>query len=526
MKRVIGILLCAMLLSGLLAGCSIGETAYIPTGNALSSALDGENAAEPVSEQMEQELCLAYYPDRSLNPLETTDYTNRTILSLVYQSLFVVDRNYNVVPMLCKNYSVSDDMKTYTFYLADATFSDGSLLTVDDVIASLKAAEEGKLYGKRFTAVYIMDIFASSDNGVTIQLTAPFENFPILLDVPIVKASEIEAERPLGTGPYMFNSTTGGLRLVRRNNWWCSSEDLAVTASSVKLVEAESVLQIRDEFEFADVGLVCTDPCSDSYADYRSDYELWDCESGTFLYIGFNFDSESGTIFSDPDIRAAITYAIDRETLVEEYYRGFARSASLPASPQSPYYSQSLASRYAYDPEKFAEFIANKGLQGKTVKLLVTTDDSVRRRVAKAIATMLEEGGLDVEIVECAGSELTVYLNMHEKYDLYLAQTKLSPNMDLSPYFYIFGSLSYGSMDNEATYSLCKDALENQGNYYNLHKKVMDEGRLCPILFQSYAVYATRGLLEGLSPARDNVFYYTIGLTMRDIQIAVAEQDE
>ena len=42
----------------------------------------------------------------------------------------------------------------------------------------------------------------------------------------------------------------------------------------------------------------------------------------------------------------------------------------------------------------------------------------------------------------------------------------------------------------------------------------MDQGLLCPILFRSYAVYATRGLLTGMAPSRDNIFYYSIGKSM------------
>ena len=99
---------------------------------------------------------------------------------------------------------------------------------------------------------------------------------------------------------------------------------------------------------------------------------------------------------------------------------------------------------------------------------------------------------------------------------LYLGQTRLSPNMDLTPFFSASGGLHYGGMDDLATYNLCLQALENQGNYYTLHQTVMDEGYLCPILFRSYAVYATRGLLTNLQPARDNLFFYTIGKTMTD----------
>ena len=51
-------------------------------------------------------------------------------------------------------------------------------------------------------------------------------------------------------------------------------------------------------------------------------------------------------LFADPAVRSALSYAVDRDTIAEKYYRGFARSAVLPMSPQSPYYSQKLADFY------------------------------------------------------------------------------------------------------------------------------------------------------------------------------------
>ena len=47
----------------------------------------------------------------------------------------------------------------------------------------------------------------------------------------------------------------------------------------------------------------------------------------------------------------------------------------------------------------------------------------------------------------------------------------------------------------------------------------MDDGRLCPILVRSYSVYATRGLLTGLTPSRDHVFYYSMERTMENALI-------
>ena len=105
-----------------------------------------------------------------------------------------------------------------------------------------------------------------------------------------------------------------------------------------------------------------------------------------------------------------------------------------------------------------------------------------------------------------------------KEYDIYLGQTKLSPNMDLSHFFSADGKLNYGALDDANAYRLCLSALENRGNYYTLYKTIMDEGLLCPILFKSYAIYATRGTITELSPSRDSVFFYTMGKTLEGIE--------
>lgn len=506
MKRIVSLLLCCILVVGTLSGCQNNETAHVPTGDALVMD-DGQLAGSTPQQNTVQELRLVYYPGKTMNPLQSTDFTNRVLFSLIYQGLFSVDRNYNPEPMLCKEYSISQDMKTYVFYLESATFSDGTVLTNQDVVATLNAAKESGYYGGRFS--HIKTISATSDNSITITVDTPMENLPILLDIPILKSDQLTAENPLGTGPYVWDGTGGTPLLRRRDNWWCDVTTL-ITAPAISLAQAESNPQIRDEFEFNGLNLVCANPGSDKYADFRCDYELWNCENGEFLYLQCNMNSE---IFSVAEVRAALTYAIDRETIAENF-RGFAQPASLPASPASPYYSQTQAEKYAYDGgTAFGQAVAKAGMVGKSLVLLVNSDDTMRARIARTVSQALTSAGFVVELKELGGSSYRKALSAKE-YDLYLGQTRLSPNMDLSPFFATKGSLNHGNCSDVAIYALCLESLANQGNYYSLHQAVMDDGRLCPILFSSYAVYATRGLMTGLEPSRDNVFFYSLGKTM------------
>lgn len=514
MKQKIALLLCLSLLFSLLSGCGADEKAYVPTGDAL--VMEGEEPPVMDDNSAPQELTLAYYADRSMNPIQSTDYTNRALFSLIYQGLFSVDSNYNAVPILCKSFQASADLRTFTFYIEDATFSDGTPLTIQDVLASYEAAKDNKNYASRFT--HVREITLTDDGGIRFSLATPYEDFPLLLDIPIMQASQVEHEAPLGTGPYVFEESLAGAHLRKNMSWWCKSDDLVVTAEVISLVNATDPSHIRDEFEFRDVGVVCANPCAATYADYRCDLEYWDCDTGIMVYLGFNINYSQDDIFEDSDLRSAFTYAIDREAINEKFYNGRAKVATLPAEPGTPYYSNTLAEKYTYDSLKFIEVLSRTSNPDEPLRLLVNSDDSIRLSLANDIAETLTDYGLPTEVKSYpTNSYIEVY--RASNYDLYLGQVKLSANMDLSEFFRTYGDLARNGVSDAAIYSRCQDALANRGNYSTLHQQVMDEGRICPILFHSYAIYATRGLVTDLQPSRDNVYFYTLDKTLAEIQI-------
>ena len=523
MKKIIALLLSAAAVLSAFSGCgSTDNSAYVPTGDALF--FEGDDLEEYLNggEEEIDSLVLGYYPDRSMNPLVAATYTNRVLLSLIYQGLFCVDNNYQVSPILCSRYRVSADNMVWTFYVeANATFSDGSRLTINDVLASYEKAKTTDYYKGRFT--HVTKIALSDDGGITFTTNTPYENLPLLLDVPIVKASDVDAEFPLGSGPYVFSQEASGPCLLRVENWWCGKTKIATNAPVITLIDAGSPAQLRDEFEFGEVSLACTDPCTDSYADYRCDYELWDCDNGIFLYLACNVTYSD--FFEDGKLRQIMTYAIDRQTIVDTYYNGLAQSATLPASPTFPYYNDVLASRYEYDPMRFIDGLLEVNIprdedtnKKKVMKLLVNSDDSARLRTARYLAEHLTELGLECETAEYSGNTYQQVLTANN-WDICLGQTRLSATMDLSGFFAPWGSLYMNGLTNGDMQEANLLALENSGAYYNLHQKVADYGSVVSVLFGNYAVYAHRGTLTDLSPSRDNIFRYTLGKTMEGIQL-------
>ncbi|MBR2048990.1 MAG: ABC transporter substrate-binding protein [Oscillospiraceae bacterium] len=511
MKKIAIALVLALLLP-IFAGCESGQ-GYIPTGNGLADAvLPTEQTQEAPGLDQEQSrfYTLAYYADQGFNPYLCNALNNRMLFSLLYQGLFSVDRNYNAVPILCERFTVSEDLTEFTFYLEDATFSDGTYLRAEDVVASLEYARESDIYEGRFDK--IDEIRVVSESAILIETDIPYENLPLLLDIPIVKASQVELPTPVGTGPYAITNTAAGLTLQLRGNWWCKAE-LPIRDVSIPLFPAENAAQIRDEFEFSDLGLSISDPGAASYAEYRCDYELWEIESGLLVFLCCNTESK---VFSNDKVRAALTYAIDRTSILQKCYNGFGMTTTLAVSPNSPFFDRGLGAQGTYAPEKFRQAVKEEGLLGSEVVLLVNKSDSVRVQAARMIVDMLEEAGLVVTLEDWSTPYYKQKLTTDE-YDLYLGQTKLSPTMDLSQFFAPYGALSYADLDDASCYSMATEALENSGNFYGLHQLIQADGQLVPVLFRTYGVYAKRGQVGQLNPARDNVFFYTLGKTLQEV---------
>ncbi len=521
MKKI-AILLCMAFMIGLFAGCQ-SDDAYVPTGDGLADSTHPTQQVDVTApgelSQEQQVFTLAYYPKEGFNPYLCTDFNNRMLFSLLYQSLFVMNSDYKAEPILCKSFTVTEDLRIYTIELESATFSDGTPLTANDVVASLQYARESDYFRGRFD--YISEIMALDDHTIRVGSYIPYENLPMLLTVPIVKKDTLEQDRPIGSGPYRLeNTAAGGLALSKNHSWWCQV-DPPLSAETIELRAFDSPADIRDAFEFGDVGIATADPGAASYAEFRCDYELWEEETGIFLYLACN---ASSPVFSNPEVRSALPYAIDRAAILEEYYNGFGMIATLPASSNSPFYHKGLASKVSFNSARFEQALTKAGMRGKEIILYVNNSDTVRLQVARRVAQMLTDCGLVVQLKDNSTSYYRDGLITGD-YDLYLGQTKLTSTMDLSEFFAPYGALSYGGLSNAPLYSLSQDALENSGNYYNLHEKVQEDGQLVPILFRTYAVYGKRGLSQTLSPARDNIFYYSLGKNIEDVMTLQREEE-
>jgi peptide/nickel transport system substrate-binding protein len=478
----------------LLAGCGQQTQTPAPVTDPLPSEEE-----TPTETPQVLSYGLAYDPAYGVNPYTTVSQTNRVFLPLCYESLFAVTDQFTAEALLAASYSVSDDQRTWTITLRSGVlFSDGTALTAADAVSSLQAAMTSSYYSARLDL--ISSVSAVDDTTLTITLSEACCSLPLLLDVPIVKSGTAGTEIPVGTGEFVLSTQDSVLR--PNAHWWRT--DSRFGGSEITLVAASDAQAIRESFELGDITLACVDPNAVGAAVYHSDYELWDGPTTVMEYLGFN---PQRNLFSSAALRSAVTWCIDRTTLAQSTYGSFALAASLPASPRSPFYDTALAEQFDYDPTQAQQTLSAALPDDASGIFLVCSDDSNRVAVAQSLLETLNSYGFSLELKAVPQSQYLQILQAGS-YDIYFGQTRLTANFDLTPFF--SGALSYGGIGTEELANLCAAALENEGNYYDLHKAVMEQGMLCPILFRSYAVYTTRGAFTDLTPAAGNVLYHTL----------------
>lgn len=523
MKKLIAV---GLLLALLLSGCTRTPDSEQPQPTETETTetpSETEQTSEPLAAKEDGSFGLSYLPEYGLNPYLCLATVNRAAFSLLYESLFVVSGDFRAVPQLCRSFRVSEDGTTYYFTLVSGvTFSDGTLLTAQDVVASIQAARNSGIYKARLSHIY--DIYADESGTVVVQLDTPYENFAPMLDVPVVKAASVEEGTPVGSGPYYLK----GNALVR-NPKWVETIPLCVDADAIPLTPAETPNDLRDAFEFGETDLVYCDPNSVAAGGYRCDYEAWEAPTTVMHYLGFNLYSG---YFVNDTLRTAVTYAIDRNALSNEVYKGFAQPSVLPCNPLSDYYDEQLAKDYDYAPARFAEAVSNSKVTvsddylGHVGILLVCSDDPKRVAAAERIAETLKSAGLSITVNAVDREQYLKNLDDGD-FDLYYGETRLTPNFDLTEFFTKYGNLQYGSINSTGLAALCTSALKNSGSFYELCGQLLQSAPICPVVFKSNAIFVTRGMLTDITPGVDFVFLQTEGArTLSDADITYSPSEE
>lgn len=282
---------------------------------------------------------------RYINPVygEANDI-DRALIDLVYSGLMNYDANGNIVPDLAENYQISDDATTYTFTLKDDLFwQDGIPLTVDDVIYTIKIIQSSE-YKSPLRANWLdVTVEKISDRTISLSLNAPYNSFLENCTLKILPQhvwKNVLAEnfalsslnlQPVGSGPYTVSSikqsASGFIDTISlKSNLKYYGKVPYISNIAFRFFEESNDL-IKAANQKAIDGF-SAEPLDENQATFEKKFTSYSFSMPRYFAVFFN--TAKGKLFSDKSITQALSFAVDKQAIVENVGASGVDSPVLP----------------------------------------------------------------------------------------------------------------------------------------------------------------------------------------------------
>lgn len=366
---------------------------------------------------MDEELTLGIISVKTtrLNPLTAEEREFQSLTALIYEGLYQLDDEYKHDECLVKSCSI-DGKKWHITLRDDIYFHDGSPVTAYDVVATineiLRLANEGK--GQYAQLKYIVTEAAANEaSSLVLTVNRPYLGVYYALTFPVLPASQVQADNPVGSGPYKVDSFSPGnyLYLSANENW--HNDTPYVKRINVTLKDTNRSL--IDDYEFNRVDAAITR--SASAGQYRTGLTNLNITYRTRQLETLLMNSNKIAFpLDDEKVRLAVRYAIDVDAICNNVYTGMATRTDTPFPSGTWMYNENITT-YEYNPEKARELLKEAGWEdldgdgvldkivndeNKRLHLRLWTyeeqDNNVREQACAMIKNMLEEVGFEIKL--------------------------------------------------------------------------------------------------------------------------------
>ena len=367
-KRVFATGIAGILLAFSLVGCSQTKNRPVETGS---------NSQE----LREITLCESWNFDGGFSVLQAPALHNGTFgllyyLDNFYETLVRYD-NGEIIPGLAEKWEVSSDALTYTFTLKQGIkFSDGEELNAEVVKLNFDnmpaiLGDSNGVFG--LTSTLLDEVTVVDEYTVAVKLTTPYygalQDFTLPLPMGIMSPnafnedgslSESVKTQTMGSGPYMYNGQKeNDVYTFVRNPYYDRGEP-DVDIFHVKVIPDNDAKLLALRNGEVDMLLSANNMSYDAYQELSQDTSFSTLTSDAVIQtriLGINPVSQP---FEDVEIRQAVNYAINKESICQNIFSGVEVPAESVMDPALPYCDIDTGS-YHYSPEQAVKLLEDAG---------------------------------------------------------------------------------------------------------------------------------------------------------------------
>lgn len=300
----------------------------------------------------------------------TTDAYSARVQALIYDSLVATDQQGKIIPSVATKWDVTSDGKQYTFYLRkDVKFHDGKPLTADDVIFTYDIlSNKDSIYSYKSNFDLIDKVEKIDNYTIRVKLKDRDVFFLYNFSFGILPKHLLPKgvddfnnntklhRNPIGSGPFKFKEWKTAERIVLTANkdYWDGRPYMdEVIFKILPDTNTEVINLLKGNTDF----LESVQAKSIQEVTKDKDLKVMKYDRASFNFIGWNM---LDPIFSDTKVRQALTYALDRKTLLEKLNLNNGTLASGPFPPQLSMYDKNIKP-YPYDVNKANQLLDQAG---------------------------------------------------------------------------------------------------------------------------------------------------------------------
>lgn len=360
-----------------------------------------------------------------LNPLFAKSSSDFDINSLLFSSL-LKEKNSQLEEDLAERWEVSEDKKTYTFYLKDNIFwHNGEKITTDDVIFTIEIAKNPNYEGILKNKFKDVEIKKIDERKIQFILKEPYYNFEknltfgILpkhllgdLEFPKLLSSSFNLD-PIGSGPYKFLkseiSEYGWIKSItlEANENWHFKKPFIRTIIFKFYPDSESLIEAYKKKEI--LGISFISPSLVNEAEKLPRIHLQKITIPRYIGIFFNL-SKKEKFFSSVKVREALFSATDRDRILEEIFPELENKENFFLFDFLFKDKEEKGLQLSYNPKKAQQILKEAGFSdknkdgileknGEPLSLeIISSDDPLIFSIAEKLEKMWKEVGADIEI--------------------------------------------------------------------------------------------------------------------------------
>ena len=377
----------------------------------------------------------------SLDTNLATDGDSFEVIADCIDGLMQMDKDGAAVPAIAESYDLSEDGLTYTFHLRDAKWNNGTAVTANDfVFAWRRIAKEAGEYAYMLDEIgnikgaaeiisgsesdlTTLGVNAADDKTLVVELNVPVSFFPSLMYFPTFYPINEEfynslADGTYGTSPETFLSNgafvlesytpgTANLSVKKNPDYW-DADRVKLAGITYQVVGSSDNALTAFRNNTLDVVMISGDQVDAAKKDAALAEKLKVTGAGYMWYLSFSQTEKNaeGGMLANANLRLAISNAIDRDNLVDNYVMDGSLATFTAVPPQFAASSttgedfsanqDAFTDYVGYNPEKAAEYYeaakAELGKDSFTFTMIYGNNEGDEvQKVAQAIKEDVED---------------------------------------------------------------------------------------------------------------------------------------